>query len=144
MPVADVFFVDTNVLLYAVDPVNTAKRERALEWLDRLWSEGGGRLSWQVLHEFYWNAVNKMKLDPESAREMVEELSNWMPVGASLGLVQRAWHWIDAAQLTYWDALVLAAAERSGARYLLSEDFQSGRAYGDVQVVNPFPDRSNP
>jgi predicted nucleic acid-binding protein len=45
---------------------------------------------------------------------------------------------MDAAQLSYWDALILAAAQRSGARYLLSEDFQSGRRCGDVQVLNPF------
>jgi predicted nucleic acid-binding protein len=55
-----------------------------------------------------------------------------------LGVVQQAWQWIDAAQLSYWDALILAAAQRSGARYLLSEDFQSGRRHGDVQVLNPF------
>jgi predicted nucleic acid-binding protein len=45
---------------------------------------------------------------------------------------------MDTAQLSYWDALILAAAQRCGARYLLSEDFQSGRHYGDVEVLNPF------
>jgi predicted nucleic acid-binding protein len=45
---------------------------------------------------------------------------------------------MGAAQLSYWDALIVAAAERSGARYLLSEDFQADRQYGDVRVVNPF------
>jgi predicted nucleic acid-binding protein len=59
-------------------------------------------------------------------------------VDTSLGLVQRAWYWVDAAQLSYWDALILAGAQRSGARYLLSEDFQSTRRYEDIQVLNPF------
>ena len=45
---------------------------------------------------------------------------------------------MDDAQLSYWDALIVAAAERCGARYLLSEDFQPGRTYGTIQVVNPF------
>jgi predicted nucleic acid-binding protein len=99
---------------------------------------GAGRLSWQVLHEFYWNAVKKMRMAPASAREMVEDLSHWRPVDTSLGLVQQAWRWMDAAQLTYWDALIVAAAQRSGARYLLSEDFQAARQYEDVQVLNPF------
>ena len=99
---------------------------------------GTGRLSWQVLHEFYCNAVKKMRLEPARAREIVEDLSHWRPVEASLGTVQRAWEWIDRAQLSYWDALILAAAERSGAAYLLSEDFQAGRRYQDVQVINPF------
>jgi predicted nucleic acid-binding protein len=138
MSAGDCFFVDSNVLLYSVDPVESKKRARAMEWLDHLWMAGAGRLSWQVLHEFYQNAVKKMRLEPASAREMVEELSHWRPVDTSMGLVQQAWHWVDAAQLSYWDALILAAAQRSGAQYLLSEDFQPDRRYQEVQVLNPF------
>jgi len=138
MNAADGFFVDSNLLLYYIDPQDLAKRARASEWLEALWMAGAGRLSWQVLHEFYWNAVKKMRMAPASAREMVEDLSHWRPVDTSLGLVQQAWRWMDAAQLTYWDALIVAAAQRSGARYLLSEDFQAARQYEDVQVLNPF------
>src|ERR1035437_10379074 len=138
MSAGDGFFVDSNVLLYSVDPMESAKRVRATEWLEALWMAGTGRLSWQVLHEFYWNAVKKMRLAPIEAREIVEDVSHWQPVDTSLGLVQRAWQWMDDAQVTYWDALILAAAQRSGARYLLSEDFQSGRNYEDIQVLNPF------
>lgn len=138
MSAGEVFFVDSNLLLYCVDPVNSEKQARAMEWLDHLWMEGAGRLSWQVLHEFYWNAVRKMRMEPARAREMVEDLAQWRPLDASLGLVQRAWQWMDSGQVSYWDALIVAAAERTGARYLLSEDFQANRAYGDVRVVNPF------
>jgi predicted nucleic acid-binding protein len=138
MPAGSVFFVDSNVLLYYVDPLDTYKQLRAMEWLDSLWASGSGRLSWQVLHEFYWNAVRKMRLEDSDARAIVEYLSQWRPVDNSLGLIQQAWHWVDAAQLSYWDALIVAAAERSGSRYLLSEDFQANRHYDDVQVLNPF------
>ena len=138
MSAGDGFFVDSNLLLYYIDPVEFEKRLRASQWLEALWTAGTGRLSWQVLHEFYWNAVRKMRLAPARAREIVEDLSHWRPVGTSLGVVQQAWQWMDAAQLSYWDALILAAAQRSGARYLLSEDFQGDRRYGDVQVLNPF------
>jgi len=95
-------------------------------------------LSWQVLNEFYWNAVKKMRLQSAKAREIVEDLSLWSPVGASPGVAHDAWQWMDTAQLSYWDALILAAARRSGARYLLSEDFQKGRRYDDVMVPDPF------
>jgi predicted nucleic acid-binding protein len=138
MSAADRFFVDSNLLLYYVDPVESRKQARAMEWLEALWMAGAGRLSWQVLHEFYWNAVRKMRLEPARAREIVEDLTHWRPVDTTLGLVQQAWHWVDSAQLSYWDALILAAAERSGARYLLSEDFQPNRRYQDIQVLNPF------
>jgi predicted nucleic acid-binding protein len=109
-----------------------------MEWLEALWMAGAGCLSWQVLHEFYWNAVRKMRVELARAREIVEDLALWKTVHTSLGLIQQAWHWVDSAQLTYWDALILAAAQRSGARYLLSEDFQANRRYGDIQVLNPF------
>jgi len=141
MSAASSFFVDSNLLLYSVDPQDSAKRNRATEWLDMLWLEGAGRLSWQVLHEFYWNAIRKMGLDAANARGMVDDLSQWRPVDTSLGLVQQAWGWMDSAQLAYWDALILAAAERCGARYLLSEDFHAGRRYGGVEVLNPFERR---
>jgi predicted nucleic acid-binding protein len=134
----DRFFADSNLLLYSVDPVETKKPTRALEWIDHLWVTGTGRLSWQVLHEFYWNAIRKMRLQPTSAREIVEDLSHWMPVDSSLGLVQQAWYWMDTAQVAYWDALILAAAQRAGARYVLSEDFQADRSYGEIRILNPF------
>jgi predicted nucleic acid-binding protein len=138
MNAADRFFVDSNLLLYYVDPVDSRKQARATEWLEALWMAGAGCLSWQVLHEFYWNAVRKMHLDPALSRGLVEDLAHWKPVDTTLGLLQQAWHWVDSAQLPYWDALILAAARRSGARYLLSEDFQPNRLYDDIRVLNPF------
>ena len=138
MSADDAFFVDSNLLLYFVDPLKAGKRLCAAEWLERLWTTGAGRLSWQVLHEFYWNSVKKMGLKPSAAREMVEDLVHWRPVDSSVGLIQEAWQWVDSAQLSYWDALIVAAAQRSGARYLLSEDFQADREYGNVRVLNPF------
>jgi predicted nucleic acid-binding protein len=138
MSAADRYFVDSNLILYYVDPIDSRKQARSTEWLEALWGAGVGCLSWQVLHEFYWNAVRKMRLEPARAREIVEDLAHWSPVDTTLGLVQQAWHWTDAAQLTYWDALILAAAQRAGARYLLSEDFQSNRYYDEILVLNPF------
>ncbi len=138
MSAAESYFVDSNLLLYYVDPRDARKRARAMEWLEALWSAGAGRVSWQVLHEFYWNSVKKMRLEPAQAREIVEDLSHWRPVDTTLGLIQQAWEWTDAAQLSYWDALIVAAAERAGARYLLSEDFQADRRFGEIRVLNPF------
>jgi predicted nucleic acid-binding protein len=132
------YFVDSNLLLYSVDVSDSRKNSRAGEWLRILWVEGAGRLSWQVVHEFYYNAVRKMRVDAGYVREVAEDITQWTPVPTTLGLVQRAWHWIDSAQLSYWDALILAAAERTESRYLLSENFQDGRRYGDVEIVNPF------
>ncbi len=141
MPVVERFFVDTNLLLYSVDRSHSEKRDRAKRWLACLWEDAAGRLSWQVLHEFYVNAERKMGLDRPSARKTVEALAQWKPVDTGLGLVQRSWHWIDQAQLPFWDSLIVAAAERAGCGWLLSEDFQDGRKFEAVTVVNPFTHR---
>jgi predicted nucleic acid-binding protein len=141
MPAGEMLFVDTNVLLYAVDPSETGKREAAIRWMDSLWARGTGRLSWQVLNEFYWNVTGKFKVSKKEARARVEALAQWEPVGLGMGMVQRAWHWNDKAGLPYWDGLILASAEATGCTYLLSEDFQAGQRFGDVTVVSPFRQR---
>jgi predicted nucleic acid-binding protein len=56
----------------------------------------------------------------------------------SLELLRRGWRWADTAKLSFWDSMILAAAEQGGSRWLLSEDFQAGRKFGAVTVVNPF------
>jgi predicted nucleic acid-binding protein len=134
----DSYFVDTNVLLYSLDARNPQKRLQAAAWMDSLWASGAGRLSWQVLNEFYANAIRKLGTAHDDARRAVSLLSKWRPGGVSFDLVERAWHWMDQTHLTYWDAMILASAERQGCSVLLSEDFQIGRSYGTVRTVNPF------
>jgi len=131
-------FVDTNVLLYLVDRKDRERQARSAQWLDLLWQKGNGALSWQVLHEFYTNAVGKMKTDHEEARFLAGAFLDWRPVDSSPDLIQRAWRWMDTAGVSYWDALIVAAAEVSGSEILLSEDFQTGRRFGRIRVVNPF------
>ena len=134
----DRFFVDTNVVIYSVDPADKRKQRAARFWMDALWAETRGSISWQVLHEFYVNAVRKLGTPAESARSLVQALATWRPVDTTLGLAERAWHWTDEASVSYWDALIISAAERAGCSRLLSEDFQEGRRFGSVTVVNPF------
>jgi predicted nucleic acid-binding protein len=75
-------FVDTNVLLYSFDARHPEKRDRALGWLDYLWRTGEGRLSWQVLNEFYVNVTRRLQpgLSVEQARLEVEDLATWNPL----------------------------------------------------------------
>jgi predicted nucleic acid-binding protein len=53
-------------------------------------------------------------------------------------VVERCWDRTDKAQLSYWDGLILASAEKLSCSILLSEDFRAGRDYEGVRVVNPF------
>jgi predicted nucleic acid-binding protein len=137
MPGASVF-VDTNVLLYSFDSRDPVKCAKARNWLEYLWRTGVGRLSWQVLHEFYANAFRKAGVPAPQAREAVVVFSRWQPGGMSLSVVERGWYWMDHAQLSYWDSIILASAERLGCSMLLSEDFQTGRSFEGLQVISPF------
>lgn len=131
-------FVDTNVLLYVFDSKSLRKQERAREWISYLWQKELGRLSWQVLNEFYVNALRKADVNEAQAREVVSLYTVWRPLALDFATVERAWHWRDTAQTSYWDSLVLASAERLGCAWLLSEDFQAGRRYAAVTVIDPF------
>jgi predicted nucleic acid-binding protein len=132
------FFLDTNVLLYWIDPTDHAKHVVARSWVEAIWEARCGSVSWQVLNEFYSNATRKLGIPSRGARALVEEYGTWAPITFDLPLLRRAWYWTDRASVAYWDALVVAAAETAGCKYLLSEDFQAGRKFGDLTVVNPF------
>ena len=134
----DNVFVDTNVLLYSFDVRDAVKRARSRQWVAGLWEAGRGRISWQVLHEFYANAVRKIPVSTTAARDAVSVFSRWQPCETTLGTIERAWYWMDMAQLSYWDSMILAAAERLGCGWLLTEDLQVGRSYEGVVVINPF------
>jgi predicted nucleic acid-binding protein len=134
----DRYFVDTNVLLYTYDKSDALKRAKAEAWLASLWGNWNGALSWQVLQEFYFNALRKFEVPANAARDLVKLMSQWNPPEVTLGMLERAWYWNDHANVSFWDAMIIAAAERTRCRFLLSEDFQTGREFGAITVLNPF------
>jgi predicted nucleic acid-binding protein len=138
MSAADRFFVDSNVFLYRMSAREPEKRPKAEAWTTLLWRNERGNLSWQVVHEFYSNAVSKFKMKPAAARFVANHLVQWNPVSPGARSLERAWMWCDKAHLNFWDALIVAAAEQCQCRWLLSEDLQHRQIFGDVTVLNPF------
>ncbi len=118
-------FVDSNVLLYAVDETDPDKQRVARNWRAELWKSRRGRVSFQVLGEFYVNAVRKQPAAREEARAEVRDLLAWNPVVTDAALLERGWKLQDRYRLSYWDALIVAAAKAALCRYLLTEDLQS-------------------
>ena len=133
-------FVDTNVLLYAYDADAGEKHFRAAELLRSLWLEGTGCLSTQVLQEFYVNATKKIRTPvPKAiAREIIGSFGTWVHTAITPGTVYRASEISEAYQLSFWDGLILAAADQEGASVLLSEDLNNGQIISGIRVVNPF------
>lgn len=136
----DRVFVDTNVLVYSRDASEPPKQKQAMAWMVRLWNEQSGRLSFQVLNEFYVTVTNKLQpgMDPQSAHEDVRSLLAWQPIPVDARVVEGAWRIQDRYNLSWWDALIVSAAQVDNCRYLLTEDLQENRKMGDVEVINPF------
>ncbi|MDT8451000.1 MAG: PIN domain-containing protein [Wenzhouxiangellaceae bacterium] len=137
---SDRVFVDTNVLVYARDASEPSKQPQAAEWMASLWRSKRGRLSTQVLSEYYQTVTRKLDpgLDRETARADVEDLMRWNPTPIDDDTLAGAWMLEDRFALSWWDALIVAAARQNGCRHLLSEDLQHGQVFDDVEVVNPF------
>ena len=134
-------FVDTKVLISAEDGAEADKQHRALDWIERLWRARSGRLSTQVLNEFYVNVTRKLKpaMPQGDARARVRRYAaGWNPWQIDHATVETAWAMEARHGLQYWDCLVLAAAQHSGCTLVLSEDMQHEGLYGAVQVINPF------
>ena len=132
-------FVDSNILIYAHDIDAGRKHEIARGLLRDLWEERGGALSAQVLHEFYVNATRKIRtpLPRPAARSVVGTYAPWC-IDPATADVNAAFQLEDEANIGFWDALIVAAAVRSGAQRLLSEDLNDGQVIAGVTVVNPF------
>jgi predicted nucleic acid-binding protein len=131
-------FVDTNVLIYAIDRADEKKHQRARQWSAELWRTRQGRVSYQVLQEFYVTVARKRPAAREEARATVRDLLAWRPVSVDGDLLDRGWALQDRYQLCFWDALIVAAAQAATCSHLLSEDLQAGQDFGGVVVVNPF------
>jgi predicted nucleic acid-binding protein len=139
---SDKYFVDTNILVYAHDRSAGVKRLRAQELLERLWDSGQGVLSTQVLQELCIN-LRRMAGNPlpiSEVRMLVREYSTWEIVTNTPESVLLALDIENRYKTSFWDALILQAAERSGATILYSEDLATGQRYGAVRVVNPLVD----
>jgi predicted nucleic acid-binding protein len=133
-------FVDTNVLIYAHDRDAEGKHDKARQILTDLWNQENGCLSVQVLQEFYVNVTKKIPhpLPAAVAREVMRTYLPWVKTAADGEMAIRASEIADAWQTSFWDGMIIAAAERAGVTELLTEDMQSGQHIAGLIIINPF------
>ena len=143
----DKVFIDTNILLCARDGGQPAKQLIAHAWMSALWRSRRGRLSFQVLQEFYVNATQKLKpgLPIALARQDVRSLLAWRPTKTDAALIESAWMLADRYDFSWWDAQIVAAARRTNCQILLTEDMQHRMDVDGMLLLNPFaPDAPQP
>ncbi len=136
----DRIFLDSNVLIYAHDLDAGDRHVRAVTIVRNLWEEGNGVVSTQVLQEFYVNVTRKIPhaLEKSLARELVRNYSSWQTETIDSADIFRASELEESSRISFWDTLIVAAAAKSGASMLLSEDLNAGQTIGGVTVDNPF------
>jgi len=137
---SDKYFVDTNILVYAHDRAAGLKHKRALALVERLWESGAGVLSTQVLQELCINLRRKIAkpLPVAEVRQILQDYSAWEVITNTAESVVEALDIEARYKTSFWDALILQAAEASGAIFLYSEDLSDGQKYGGLRVVNPL------
>ncbi len=133
-------FFDTNVFVYREDGSEPAKQSRADDWIVHLARRRAARISFQVLQELYATLTRKLKpaFDTGEAQEIVRDLTVWQPAAIDLAMLERGWILQDRYSLSWWDALIVAAAQSCGCSALLTEDLQHGQIFGRVRVIDPF------
>jgi predicted nucleic acid-binding protein len=137
---SDKYFVDTNILIYAHDTSAGEKHLRAKAVVEELWRDRSGVVSTQVLQELCVNLRRKAgrPLDVKATRDIVADYLTWQVIVNGGESILEALDLEARYQISFWDALVLQAAQTSHAEILYSEDLSNGQQYGPVRVVNPF------
>ena len=141
----DKIFVDTNILIYAHDLDAQDKHQTCKAQVAELWNNGNGVISTQVMQEFYVNVTRKINtpLSLGKARQVLNNYAAWQVETIEPQLIFSASEIQERNQLSFWDALIIAAAVQAEAGALFSEDLNAGQTIEGIEVLNPMSKRSD-
>ena len=136
-------FVDTNVLVYAFDKSSSPKKQVAQRLMHELMEEDRLRVSTQVLQELFVTLTRKVSqcCSTEEALAVLEDLTAWPLITVDYAAIRAAGGLAHQAKLSFWDALVVVAAARTGAAVLYTEDLNDGQEILGVRISNPFAEK---
>ncbi len=131
-------FLDTNFLVYQLDRRFAAKQRLSRDMTRELVRRGEAVISTQVLQEFYVVATTRLKVDPVLARGIMNRLANMEVVTVTPDLIDQAADITIHNKVSFWDALILAAAASANCERLVSEDLNDGQTIYGVRITNPY------
>jgi len=137
---SDRIFVDTNILVYAHDLSAGDRHAKASAVIESLWETETGVISTQVLQEFYVTVTRKIKnpLKPDEAREIIRNYLAWPVQTNDPETTIRASEIEEKSSLSFWDALIVAAALRLQAQKIITEDLNHGQIIEGIFIENPL------
>ena len=131
-------FLDTNILFYSLDQTNPEKRHRCRERIRKLTAENLGVISTQVLQEFFVASTSKLGADPLIIKDILRSLERFETVIITPVLIKEAIDCSITNRLSFWDALIVVAAESAKCKLLWTEDLNHGQIIRGVRVENPL------
>ncbi|GHV72713.1 twitching motility protein PilT [Spirochaetia bacterium] len=137
---ADKIFIDTNVLVYTADDDNKDKQAKAKSVIADIKTHQIPVVSTQVLQEFYNTGTTKLNLDKIFVKNMVRNLNEIEVVQVTFELIEQGIDISILSQISFWDGLIIAAAEFAKCTTLISEDLNDGQVIRGVKISNPFKD----
>ena len=138
VPAGGKLFLDTNVIVYALDGADKRKQARCRDIMSAAAQEHRGVVSTQVLQELYVVATKRLGMDPRDAKEIVASLANFETVVVTPALIAEAIDCSVLARISFWDALIVAAAESASCAAVVTEDLSEGQLLRGVRVASPF------
>jgi predicted nucleic acid-binding protein len=138
---SDRIFLDTNVFVYALSKSAPSKQVIANRLVEEAIKSGKGCISFQVVQEFF-NVAFRRFTPPMTPAEAEQYLSvtfrPLLAVHSSHALYGEALQFFGKNSISWYDALIVAAAVEGQCGILYSEDFQHGQKFLSMRVVNPF------
>ncbi len=131
-------FIDTNILVYSLDQFDPIKQEKCRSLLKTLTGNLQGVISTQVMQEFYVTTVKKLGADPLLIKDILHAYGRFETVVITPDIVKEAIDCNIINRLSFWDSLIVVAAESAQCESLWTEDLNDGQVIRGVQVRNPF------
>jgi predicted nucleic acid-binding protein len=131
-------FLDTNLLVYAMDRYSKEKQKKCRSLLESVTRDMQGVISTQVMQEFYVAATRKLGADPLTTKDVMNAFMRFEVVDVTPDIINSAVDCSILNRLSFWDALIVAAAESARCDLLWTEDLNSGQVIRGVKVENPL------
>lgn len=134
----DKIFIDTNILVYAHDTSNRLKRKRAQEILFKGIQEENIVISTQVICELFITLTKKLGMTIANARKEISLLNHILIIELTYPMIIESIDLHKSQKISFWDALIIVAANTSECSILYSEDLNHGQSVKALKIINPF------
>lgn len=131
-------FIDTNIFVYTIDNYNPGKKNKCRKFLKNIVKNHKAVISTQVIQEFYVVGTTKLDLDPILVKNILHKFENIEIVVVDIALIKEAIDISILNKLSFWDALIIAAADSAKCENLYTEDLTHGQIIRGVKIENPL------